>query len=209
VNDVQGSQEEAIKIEIGMVTEADEGNLGLEDIGEAKVTDIVHDQTGNVESIIVEKGIIFRKYIEIPLERIQSVTHETEADGSESAPWKVLFSASEDEVDVLTAVGLEEFPPKDLSAPEYEVDLLDLTEKALPTVVGLRRLEVESKVTGKLHETPGSEEYSNSEGSKDPVVIDDEKCGLFKVLGPGLLSGMAGNDASDIPDYNQLNLFSY
>jgi len=48
VNDVQGSQEEAIKIEIGMVTEADEGNLGLEDIGEAKVTDIVHDQTGNV-----------------------------------------------------------------------------------------------------------------------------------------------------------------
>ena len=67
MNDVQGPQEEAIKIEIGMVAEADEGDLGLEDIGEAKVTDIVHDQAGNVESIIVEKGIIFRKYIEIPV----------------------------------------------------------------------------------------------------------------------------------------------
>lgn len=201
MNDVKGSQGESIKIEIGMVAEADEGNLGLEDIGEAKVTDIVHDKAGNVESIIVEKGIIFRKYIEVPVERIQSVAHETEADGSESAPWKVLFSASEDEVDALTAVGLEEFPPKDLSASEYEDDLLDLTEKALPTVVGLRRLEVESKETDNLHETPGSEEYSNSEGSKDPALIDDEKCGIFKVFGPGLLSGMAGNDASAVASY--------
>jgi hypothetical protein len=67
VNDAQGSQEEAIKIEIGMVAEADEGNLGLEDIGETKATDKVRDQAGNIESIIVEKGIICRKYIEIPV----------------------------------------------------------------------------------------------------------------------------------------------
>lgn len=64
------SREEAMKIEIGMVVEADEGDLGLKDIGETKVTEIVHDQAGNVEAIIVEKGIIvFRKYLEIPVER--------------------------------------------------------------------------------------------------------------------------------------------
>ncbi len=201
VKGVQGTQEEALKIEIGMVVEADEGDLGREDIGEAKVTEIVHDQAGNVEAIIVEKGIVFRKYIEIPVERIQSVTHKTEADESEGTPWKVLFSASEDEVDALTAVGLEEFPPKDLVESKYKDDLLDLTEKALPTVVGLRRLEVESKETDKLHETLGSEECSNSVGNKEPAVIDDEKCSIFKILGPGLLSGMAGNDASAVASY--------
>src|SRR5450756_924901 len=82
----QGAQETAKKIEVGMVVEADEGDLGQEDISEAKVTDIVHDQAGNVETIVAEKGTIFRKQLDIPVERIQSVAQETGGNKPNGSP---------------------------------------------------------------------------------------------------------------------------
>jgi NRAMP (natural resistance-associated macrophage protein)-like metal ion transporter len=181
----QGTQEEANKIEVGMVVEADEGDLGQEDISKAKVTDIVHDPVGNVETVVAEKGIIFKKQLDIPVERIQSVTQETGGDESDGSPSKVIISATEEEVEALAPVGPEAFPPEDLTRPKYGDDLLDLTGKALPTDVGLRRLEEEARLdigtsaqeTGKRHE-------------------------IFQVLGPGLLSGMAGNDASAVASYS-------
>ena len=212
----QGVQEEARKIEVGMVVEADEGDLGQEDISEAKVTDIVHDEAGNVETIVAEKGTIFRKQLEIPVERIQSVGQEAGGDESDGAPGKVFFAASEEEVEALTAAGPEAFPPEDLSRPRYGDDLLDLTEKALPTVVGLRRLEEEAgpdsginpEETDKLHGTPETGENGERvktgarEESADAAAGGDDKGSLFKVLGPGLLSGMAGNDASAVASYS-------
>ena len=119
----QGAQETAKKIEVGMVVEADEGDLGQEDISEAKVTDIVHDQAGNVETIVAEKGTIFRKQLDIPVERIQSVAQETGGDVSDGSPRKVIISASEEEIDVLAPVGPEAFPPEDLARPKYADDL--------------------------------------------------------------------------------------
>jgi hypothetical protein len=115
----QGAQEEAKKIEVGMVVEADEGDLGQEGISEAKVTDIVHDQAGNVETVVDEKGTIFRKQLDIPVERIQSVGQETGCEESDGSPKKVIFSASEVEVEALTAVGSEAFPPEDLTRPKF------------------------------------------------------------------------------------------
>ena len=137
----QGAQEEAMKIEVGMVVEADGGDLGQDDISAAMVTEIVHDQAGNVEKIVAEKGTIFRKQLEIPVERIQSVTQETGGDESTSPPSKVIISASENEVEALAAVGPEAFPPEDLTKPKYGDDLLDLTGKALPTDVGYADLK--------------------------------------------------------------------
>jgi NRAMP (natural resistance-associated macrophage protein)-like metal ion transporter len=181
----QGDQEAANKIEVGMVVEADEGDLGQEDISKAKVTDIVHDPAGNVETIVVEKGIIFRKQLDIPVERIRAVTQETGGDESDGSPSKVIVSATEEEVEALAPVGPEPLPPEDLTRPKYGDDLLDVTGKALPTDVGLRRLEEEARPdigtsareTGKRHE-------------------------IFQALGPGLLSGMAGNDASAVASYS-------
>src|SRR5659263_355306 len=122
----QGAQEAANKIEVGMVVEADEGDLGQEDISKAKVTDIVHDPAGNVETIVAEKGIIFRKQLDIPVERIRSVTQETGGDESDGSPRKVIVSASEEEIDALAPVGPEAFPPEDLTRPKYGDDLLEL-----------------------------------------------------------------------------------
>ena len=206
----QGTQKAAQKIEIGMVVEADVGDLGQEDISEAKVTDIVHDQAGNVETIVVEKGTIFRKQLEIPVERVLSVSQKTGGDESVGSQRKVTISASEEEVEALTAVGPEAFPPEDLTKPQYGDDLLDLTEKALPTVVGLRRLEGEAvsdtdlrpQEIDKLHGTMETGKTRDREVGTGATEGDDNKGSLFKVLGPGLLSGMAGNDASAVASYS-------
>jgi NRAMP (natural resistance-associated macrophage protein)-like metal ion transporter len=204
----QGSKKEANKIEVGMVIEAAEGDLGQEDISEAKVTDIVHDQLGNVETIVAEKGAIFSKQLDIPVERIQSVVQGIGGDESGDTSGKVIFSASEEEVEALTAVGAEEFPPEDLTRPRYENDLLDITGKALPTDVGLRRLEEETREADKLPGAPETDETGtegNTGESKertDAAAGDDDKVRIFQLLGPGLLSGMAGNDASAVASYS-------
>ena len=204
----QGAQEAAKKIEVGMVVEADGGDLGQEDISEAKVTEIVHDQAGNVESIVAEKGTIFNKQIEIPVKRIQSVTHESSAVKSDGTTSKVIISASEAEVEALAAVGPETLPPENLTKPKYGDDLLDLTGKALPTDVGLRRLEEKARETDRLHETLETGEIrergntSEKEENSDAAAGDDNKGKIFQALGPGLLAGMAGNDASAVAAYS-------
>src|ERR1035438_2780519 len=45
----QGARDESIKIEVGMVEEAVEGDPGQENISKAKIIDIVYDQDGGLE----------------------------------------------------------------------------------------------------------------------------------------------------------------
>ena len=209
----QGDQEEARKIEIGMVVEADEGDLGQEDISEAKVTDIIHDPAGKVESIVAKKGVFFTKHLEISVDRIMSVAQEADVDTADGSSSKVTISASEVEVEALTLVGTEAFPPEDLTRIKHNDDLLDETAEALPTSNGLRRLEEDARHehvhgTGKLQGALGSgasSEKGNSgerEDNTETATGDEEKVNFSKVLGPGLLSGMAGNDASAVASYS-------
>ncbi|MBJ6726819.1 NRAMP family divalent metal transporter [Geomesophilobacter sediminis] len=204
----QGTQKEAKKIEVGMVVEADEGDLGQEDITEAKVTDIVHGQAGDVETIVAKKGTFFQKEIEIPSERIQSVVQSTGEDKPGESPGKVVFSASEAEVEALTPVGREAFPSEEPSIPKNGDDLLDQTAKALPTDVGLRSLEEEANPdtdsTDQEAAQHGALETGAIEGEDraNAAVAGGDKVKIFQVLGPGLLSGMAGNDASAVASYS-------
>jgi NRAMP (natural resistance-associated macrophage protein)-like metal ion transporter len=212
----EGTQEEARQIEVGMVVEGDQGDLGQEDISEAKITEIVHDPAGNVETIVAEKGTIFRKQLEIPAERIQSVAQDTGGDQPDGSPGKVIIAASEKEVEALASVGPETLPPEGPTGPTDEDDLLDLTAKALPTDVGLRRREEETgsgrgtrpqeadKPHGTLEsgETRKRGKISERDGSPDAAAGDDDTGNIFQVLGPGLLSGMAGNDASAVASYS-------
>ena len=41
------------KIEPGMVVEAAEGDLGEKDVSKPKVADVVEDQNGNIEKVVV------------------------------------------------------------------------------------------------------------------------------------------------------------
>jgi NRAMP (natural resistance-associated macrophage protein)-like metal ion transporter len=209
----QGTQKEAGKIEVGMIVEADEGDLGQEDISEAKVTNIIHDVEGNVESIVVKKGVVFTKHLEISVERIMSVAQETDVDTSEGLTSKVTISASEVEVEALTLAGTEAFPPEDVTRIKQSEGLLDETAEALPTSNGLRRLEEDARPehaqgTGTPQGALGSgasggmRNSGGREESTDSAVEDEEKVNFSKVLGPGLLSGMAGNDASAVASYS-------
>ncbi len=204
----EGEQETVEEIEVGMIVEADEGDLGQEDISDATVVSIVYDQSGHVESIVAEKGMIFRKLLDIPVGRIRSVTHGAGGTSSDDSPGKVIFSASEDEVEALSSVGSERFPPEAITRPAYHDDMLDLTEKALPTVVGLRRLEEESRDSDAQQEKSSvdgvGEEEKDSTGKEGTELAEKNKSrvSLSKVLGPGLLSGMAGNDASAVASYS-------
>jgi hypothetical protein len=75
-------------IEPGMVVEATRGDLGEEDVSKPKVIDVVEDHQGKVDKLVVQKGVIFKKTLEIPADRIESI--EQEDRGDESIPGKVI-----------------------------------------------------------------------------------------------------------------------
>jgi len=127
---------EANGIEPGMVVEATKGDLGEEDISKPKVTDVVEDQNGNVEKLVVEKGVVFRKKLEIPADRIRSI-EQTEGDKTLD---KVTVEVSKEETMALTAVGSEEL------SPENGENFLGEVEKNIPTAEGLRRMEAVHQV---------------------------------------------------------------
>ena len=95
-------------------------------------------------------------------------------------------------------------------------DLLDLKVIALPTGVALCKLKEEARPgigkstleTEKLQgtvetgETREKGKTSAREGSTEAVAGDDDTVKIFQVLGPGLLSGMAGNDSSAVASYS-------
>jgi NRAMP (natural resistance-associated macrophage protein)-like metal ion transporter len=192
-------------IEPGMVVEATGGDLGEEDVSKPKVIEVVEDQQGGVDKLIVQKGVIFKKTLEIPADRIESV--EQEDSGDESIPGKVIVDVGKKEAEALTTVGAEALEP------EQQHDLLDRVEKEIPTAEGLREMEASSKSTQAKqnsvqsvdentaipqkakpqHASPSSEESRALPGKKNNF--------LSRVLGPGFLGGMAGNDASAVATY--------
>jgi NRAMP (natural resistance-associated macrophage protein)-like metal ion transporter len=159
-------------IEPGMVVEATKGDLGEEDVSQPKVSSVVRDQHGDVEKLVVQKGVVFKKTLEIPADRIQSVEA---ANQDESSTGKVIIEVSKEETASLTAVGAEEF------SPEKQRRLLDNVEQKIPTAEGVRRLEARDTATPAKRNRPNF---------------------LFHILGPGFLGGMAGNDASAVASYS-------
>ncbi len=118
----------------GMIVEATEGDLGEQDISPAKVTDVRRDAQGNIEDIGVEKGILFRKKLEIPVDRIQGVN--TTRDGQTSGDIKI--DANESELESLTPRG-EQVLTRAEERPQDS--LLDQVEQQAPTAEGLREKE--------------------------------------------------------------------
>jgi hypothetical protein len=98
-------------IEPGMVVEATRGDLGEEDVSKPKVTEVVRDQQGKVDKVVVQKGVIFRKTLEIPADRIASINQEGSVD--ESVPGKVIVNVSKKEAEALTTVGAEALVPEE------------------------------------------------------------------------------------------------
>ncbi|HEV7235300.1 MAG TPA: divalent metal cation transporter, partial [Ktedonobacteraceae bacterium] len=186
-------------IEPGMTVEATEGDLGEQDVSKPRVTDVVQDAQGNVEKVVVSKGVVFKKKIDIPADRIQSVQTEQTSEGEDGT---AIIAADEAEMLALTAVGEEELPP------EQDGGLLDSVEREIPTAEGLREYETRSALKqAKRSRAPSRMEHlgqpeDDQEEVEGQVTPPEKKNFWLHVLGPGFLGGMAGNDASAVTSYS-------
>lgn len=170
----KGQPEVQERIEPGMVVEAAQGDLGETDISKARVTEIERDQQGHVEQVKVEKGILFKKELEIPEDRIKEVTPESET----ATEGKVVIDANEAELQALTPTGQEQLA----SEVQQSDNILDKVEQAIPTHEGMREMEQGVDVI---------KEEQAGKGLR----------GLLHQLGPGLLGGLSGNDSSAVTAY--------
>ena len=184
-------------IEAGMVVEATRGDLGEDDVSKPKVSAVIENKDGEIEKLTVQKGVVFKKTLDIPADRVESVDKDDEYNRS---PGKVVVDVSKEESASLSAVG--------------EEGLLDKVERDVPTAEGLRELEASNrarhaKVTPAQtaeEKTQQAHRESTTQSSDHPEQgsTSTDKPGnfLFRVLGPGFLGGMAGNDASAVAAYS-------
>jgi NRAMP (natural resistance-associated macrophage protein)-like metal ion transporter len=173
-------QNDANHIASGMEVETTEGDLGEADVSKPRVGKVVRDGQGNVEKFTIDKGVIFRKKLEVPADRIQKVEHEQQS----STNGKVVIEAHKEEIEALTAVGPEELTDQN--------DVLDKVETAIPTAEGIREMEQANRLSTGENETLTEEHKTPAKGS----------FAWLRQLGPGLLGGMAGNDSSAVASYS-------
>lgn len=168
----------ADEVEPGMEVETTGGDLGARDVSRPRVEKVIRDALGRVRDVIVEKGVIFRKEIDVPADRIEEVEP-----GADDQPGEVVIEATPHEVRKLSSRGEEALAP--------ENDLLGEVQKSLPTPEGLRRLEHERETAPAAAKEP-------DEGPAEAKSTGGE---LLRTLGPGFLSGSAGNDSSAVTSY--------
>lgn len=189
---------EANAIEPGMAVEAAQGDLGERDVSKPKVRRVVRDAWGNVRKVIVTKGVFFRKKLEIPVERVMDVSSPAPSADEQG---KVLVETKENEIEGLAAHGIETLPAQ---VPPAD-DLLEALQEEVPTVEGMRRSEGRRLTnTNRDRDTEQPEQRVAENEHAPPVEGSQERRPRFslRMLGPGLLAGMAGNDASAVTSYS-------
>lgn len=192
-------------IETGMVVEATRGDLGEDDVSKPKVSAVARNKDGEIEKLTVQKGVVFKKTLDIPAERIQSVDQDNK---DENNAGKVVVDVSKEEAASLSAVGEEEL------ASEEDQGLLDKVEREVPTAEGLRTLEASNRarrakdtsiqpVEDETRQIPQESSPQSGEQNEQGLTSKGKRDNfLFRVLGPGFLGGMAGNDASAVGAYS-------
>lgn len=184
-------------IEPGMVVEATRGDLGEEDVSKPKVAEVREDEQGDVEKLVVEKGVIFRKKLEIPAGRVKAVESKPEQEGPQG---KVTVEVSKVEAGALKSIGNEEL------TPESQDEALDTVERKVPTAEGVREMEASQVAEQQEHEEPLSlgeavKNLGEEEKHSQPPAAREDFGHFLRTLGPGFLSGMAGNDSTAVATY--------
>ena len=185
-------------IERGMIVETTGGDLGEEDLSKPKVAEAVVGEQGEVEKLVVEKGLVFKKKLDIPADRIKSVELKFEAN---QAKGKVTVEVSDEEANALKSLGEEEL------APESQDDILDTVEIKVPTAEGVREMEASNLAKQEERQSPqslGEAVEDREEQEEKQLQQPAERNGFvhfLRTLGPGFLSGMAGNDSTAVTTY--------
>jgi NRAMP (natural resistance-associated macrophage protein)-like metal ion transporter len=118
----------------GMKVEATQGDLGEQDVSSAQVTEVQQNQEGKVETLKVSKGTLFRKQLNVPVDRVEAVD-PADSNGSSG---KVIIDACEEELEALKKAGPQTLSPERESAQD---SLLDQVEQQVPTAEGMREME--------------------------------------------------------------------
>lgn len=181
----EGWQKTLNTIEPGMIVEAEEGDIGEEDVSKPRVSRIIRNRDGHIAKIVLQKGVVFKKEIDIPVDRIIRVEK-----GSNGRDGRVVIDSEKKEIDSLSSTGEEQLPSEQKT--ESERGVLDTMEQAIPTAEGLRELEM-----GRIVPHPLKDQSEDEEQPRKSVGVVD----WLRVLGPGFLSGMAGNDSSAVAAY--------
>ncbi|GHO69423.1 hypothetical protein KSC_083150 [Ktedonobacter sp. SOSP1-52] len=175
-------------IQPGMSVAATEGDLGEEDVSKPKVEQVVRDSQGRVQKLLVRKGTVFHKQLEIPADRVQQVDAPDSPHDNHN-PGTVTLDIDKNESKRLTAQGREQIETE--TEHQQENDLFDELEEHIPTTEGLRQMEAHPGIDAEA--ARDVEEQVSQKGGK---------ASLLRMLGPGFLSGMAGNDASAVGAYS-------
>ena len=178
----------------GMQVKATEGDLGEQDVSHPIVKQVIRDEHGTPQRIVVQKGLFFQKKLEIPADRVQGVTLNDEHQKT------VVVDARDAEMESLAATGTDVL--------EHEADLLDQVTQTLPTSEGLREKELSNVL--KQHATSQARQARKLQAKNDDTVLQQAEAvqsdtisfrQWLQLLGPGFLAGMAGNDASAVGTY--------
>src|SRR5581483_5204382 len=181
----EGWQKTLNMIEPGMIVEAEEGDIGEEDVSKPRVSRIIRNRDGHIAKIVLQKGVVFKKEIDIPVDRILRV--EKRSNGRDG---RVVIDSDKKEIDSLSSTGEEQLASEQETEPER--GMLDTMEQTIPTAEGLRELEM-----GRIVPHPLKDQSEDEKQPRKSVGVVD----WLRVLGPGFLSGMAGNDSSAVAAY--------
>lgn len=186
-------------IEPGMEVSATEGDLGEHDISAPKVEKVVRDQHGDVESVVVEKGAVFKKELTVPAERIVSTAP---ALGSNEDAERLTIATNDQEVDALAASGAEDLTHASEAGGPADARLLGQVEENVPTAEGLRRKEGRSARRRRQRWQRAARPHIETLAPSPVATPESAPVLSVKTIGPGFLAGMAGNDASAVTSYS-------
>ncbi|GLV56044.1 hypothetical protein KDH_28880 [Dictyobacter sp. S3.2.2.5] len=169
------------RVKPGMLVKTENGNLGEEDISQPYVHEVVRDEQGNTSKLIVRKGTVFQKQLDVPLDRVQKIVPASRPE--DGNPGYVILDIDEREAEALNIRRVEEV----MSKQQHRDSLLTEVEKDIPTADGVRAMEV------RRHE------HSDQDDDHDTQLPSSL---WLRILGPGFLAGMAGNDSSAVASYS-------
>src|SRR2546421_169921 len=169
-------QPDLSEIQPGMEVEDTKHELGEGDISKPRVSNVIRDKQGQVKYVIIGKGLLFKKMVLVPANRIKEVRREPQ---DKKGPGEIVIETTPEDEQELKKRGL------DILSDIEKGDLIAEVEEALPTAEGLEALEAESE-----------QEESPHEHAAHPRILQ-----LMHNIGPGFLAGMSGNDATAVTSY--------
>jgi NRAMP (natural resistance-associated macrophage protein)-like metal ion transporter len=200
--DQEGPEEQQAatnEIEPGMEVEDTDNLLGGSDLVKPRVEKVIRNKQGKVEDIVVDKGLLFKKEIEVPADLIEKVEERPEH-GKGSG--EVVIETTPQDEEILARRGLRTL------LPGKEAGLQQ--QGAGSTVQGKQarkgQAESEAQQSAKPpHHTGMAEEAETAQVAAETQPGNHRTHArvvqLLHEIGPGFLMGMSGNDATAVTNY--------